>query len=136
MMMLRLPAKQDRSRLHCVIETYVDHAASRLIPTDFNPLLLSNTMDDTQDVDLVACVMVTRTMIAADYMDVHGVPHPLFGDVKLSTSCQASEQFCWWNECDPNLAVIKSVNLNDPVAEAHVLPKSLRKPSEGHENLP
>lgn len=56
-------------------------------------------MDDTQDIDVVAwtlfgeargegrqgmvavaCVIVNRAMIAADYVDAHGDPHPLFGD--------------------------------------------------------
>ena len=90
-------------------------------------------MDDSQDIDIVArtlygeargegkqgmvavaCVIVTRAMIAADYVDVHGVPHPLFGDGELATACQAPLQFSCWNANDPNLAVIKAVTLSDP----------------------
>jgi N-acetylmuramoyl-L-alanine amidase len=91
-------------------------------------------MDDSQDIDItartlygeargegkqgiiaVACVIVTRAMIAADYMDAHGEPHPLFGDGSLASACQAPLQFSCWNKDDPNLKVIKSVTTSDPV---------------------
>jgi len=91
-------------------------------------------MDDTQDIDVVArtldgeargegkegmiavaCVIVTRAMIAADYMDANGEPHPLYGDGSLSSVCLAPLQFSCWNKDDPNLAVIKSVTTADPI---------------------
>lgn len=91
-------------------------------------------MDDAQDIDVVArtlygeargegrqgmvavaCVIVTRAMIAAHYMDVHGEPHPLFGDGELSTACLEPEQFSSWNADDPNLPILKSVTTADPI---------------------
>jgi N-acetylmuramoyl-L-alanine amidase len=73
-------------------------------------------MDDTQDIDVVArtlygeargegkqgmiavaCVIVTRAMIAAEYVDANGKPHPLFGDGSLASACQAPLQFSCWD---------------------------------------
>ena len=63
----------------------------------------------------VACVIVTRAMIAADYYDTHGAAHPLFGDGSLASACKAPLQFSCWNQNDPNLRTIEQVTPADPI---------------------
>jgi N-acetylmuramoyl-L-alanine amidase len=66
----------------------------------------------------VACVIVTRAMIADRYVEVHQKPHPLFGDGSLASVCQAHfdgiYQFSTWNVGDPNRAIIEAVTGSDP----------------------
>ena len=90
-------------------------------------------MDDSQDIDTlartlygeargegkqgmiaVACVVVTRAMIADEYMDAHGTQHPLYGDGSLSSACQMPLQFSCWNQGDPNRETIENVTGSDP----------------------
>jgi hypothetical protein len=56
----------------------------------------------------VACVIVTRAMIAAEYVDLKGEPHPLYGDRSLASAYQAPLQFSRWNADDPNRGTIEA----------------------------
>jgi N-acetylmuramoyl-L-alanine amidase len=62
----------------------------------------------------VACVIVNRAIIAADYMDKYDRPHPLFGDGSLASTCKTPLQFSCWNADDANRALIEKVNFSDP----------------------
>ena len=78
----------------------------------------------------VACVVVTRAMIAAEYVDANGKAHPLYGDGSLSSACVAPFQFSCWNKGDPNRDLIKSISQDDPI---YVLAKDIADQAENDE---
>jgi hypothetical protein len=53
-------------------------------------------------------------MIAAEYMDAKGEPHPLYGDGSLASACKALLQFSCWNADDPNCEVIEQLPTKIP----------------------
>jgi N-acetylmuramoyl-L-alanine amidase len=63
----------------------------------------------------VACVIYNRAVIAGDYEDDHGMPHPLYGDGSLASACKAPLQFSCWNAGDPNRALIERVTESEPI---------------------
>ncbi|MCE9565861.1 MAG: cell wall hydrolase [Planctomycetes bacterium] len=57
----------------------------------------------------VACVIMTRTNIAKQYLAKHDKPHSLFGDGSPASACLRPYQFSCWNKGEPNRAIIEAL---------------------------
>jgi len=65
-------------------------------------------------IEAVAAVVVNRAAVAAQFVEEHGRPHPLFGDGTLAGAVTVRWQFSCLNDGDPNLPKLLAVDDSDP----------------------
>jgi len=63
----------------------------------------------------VANVIGNRVAIARKYIEDNNEPHPLYGNGTFTDCCKRPEQFSCWNNGDPNLPLLQTVTISNPL---------------------